>query len=156
VEATRLRGRPESMVARHRGGPPGWQARYVAGLVAADAVAAMLGAGSGFVARFGEVSVHNQVYVSTFVLLPVCWALTLAMNGGYESRHLFVGTTEYQRVARAGIALTASVALVSYAFELPISRVYVLIALPVTVLATVAFRFGTPCGRGGVASAGSS
>ncbi|GAA4907550.1 exopolysaccharide biosynthesis polyprenyl glycosylphosphotransferase [Stackebrandtia albiflava] len=142
MEATRLRGGVEPGLARHRGGPPEWQSRYVAGLVVADVLAAVLGAAAGFLARFGEVSVHNQVYVYTLALLPACWLLTLALNGGYEPRHLFVGTAEYQRVVRAGIAVTATVALISYALLLPTSRIYVLIALPVTVAATVLLRFG--------------
>ena len=141
MAATQLRGSVHPQFSDHPGGPPGWQSRYIAGIAAADVLAAVVGAGLAFVTRFGEVSIHNRIYVAVFVVLPVCWLLALAMNGGYEPRHLFVGTAEYQRVVRAGIAVTASIALISYAFELPTSRVYVLIALPIAVLSSVLLRF---------------
>ena len=141
MTVTGLRGSTDPQISKHRGGPPGWQSRYIAGLVAADLFAAVVGAGVAFATRFGEISVHNRIYLAMFVILPACWLLALAMNGGYEPRHLFVGTAEYQRVARAGIAVTASVAVVSYGFELPTSRVYILIALPVAVASSVLLRF---------------
>ncbi|MFD0560514.1 Undecaprenyl-phosphate galactose phosphotransferase WbaP/exopolysaccharide biosynthesis polyprenyl glycosylphosphotransferase [Stackebrandtia endophytica] len=141
MTAAQLRSTVATAEVGYRGGPPGWQTTYVASLVVADVVAALVGATVAFSYRFGELSVHNQLYIAMFGLLPLCWLVALAMNGGYEPRHLFVGTAEYQRVGRAAIALTASVAVISYAFELPTSRVYVLIALPVALLVSVLLRF---------------
>lgn len=91
--------------------------------------------------RFGELSAYNWGYVSAFVLLPLGWVAALALNGAYESRRLFVGTDEYQRVARAGIAVTATVAMVSFAFEVPTSRMFVLVALPAAAALSVVGRF---------------
>lgn len=141
MTAAQLRSTVNAAGVGHRGGPPGWQTTYIASLVIADVLAALAGATLAFSFRFGELSVHNQAYFAMVGLLPLCWLVALAMNGGYEPRHLFVGTSEYQRVGRAGIALTASVAVISYAFEFPTSRVYVLIALPAAVLASVLLRF---------------
>ncbi|MGH8791312.1 MAG: sugar transferase [Stackebrandtia sp.] len=128
--------------ARLGGGSPGWQRRYVVGVMSADVLAALAAAGVGFVTRFGELSVYNRGYVLAFALLPLGWILALALNGAYEARYLFVGTDEYQRVARAGLAMTATTALVSFAFEVPTSRAFVLIALPAAVAVSVAARFG--------------
>lgn len=126
---------------RHHGGPPGWQRRYVAGLVVGDGLAGLVAAGAAFSARFGEVSQYNLVYLALVAVLPGLWLTVVAMSGAYESRFLFVGTDEYQRVVRAGVSVTALVAVVSYGLELPTSRAYVLIALPVAVVSSMVSRF---------------
>ncbi|HZE40506.1 MAG TPA: sugar transferase [Stackebrandtia sp.] len=126
---------------RHHAGPPAWQRRYLAGVLCADGLAGVAGAAVAFAARFGTVSAYNKAYVILVAVLPLCWIGALALNGAFESRYLYVGTDEYQRVVRAGIAVTALVALVSYALDLPTSRAYVLIALPVAVVSSVAARF---------------
>lgn len=126
---------------RQHGGPPTWQGRYVAVLVGADLAAGVLGAVVGFVVRFGAVSQYNAWYAVLVAGLPLCWLLALVLNGAFETRFLFVGTDEYQRVVRAGIAVTAAVALASYAGDLPTSRAYLLLALPTAVGMSVVLRF---------------
>src|SRR5215467_10497590 len=66
-----------------------------------------------------------------WILLAVDVIVSLAAAGlAYETRYLFVGTDEYQRVIRAGLAATAAVAIASYAAGKEIARGYVLVALP--------------------------
>ncbi|MGH8880541.1 MAG: exopolysaccharide biosynthesis polyprenyl glycosylphosphotransferase, partial [Stackebrandtia sp.] len=138
---TGVEDRRAANVVRHRAGPPGWQRRYVTGLVGTDIAAGVVGAGAAFAARFGQVSQYNLVYLALIAVLPLLWLTVLAMSGAFEARFLFVGTDEYQRVVRAGIAVTAVVAVVSYVLELPTSRAYVLIALPAAVLSSMVARF---------------
>jgi exopolysaccharide biosynthesis polyprenyl glycosylphosphotransferase len=102
-----------------------------------------LGAGAiGFQARFGRaVTDYNRGYLVLSAVLPLAFIVALGANRAYERRYLFVGTDEYQRVIRAGLALTATAAVASYAFDIRLARGYVLAALPVATLACVAARY---------------
>ncbi|HEU4422607.1 MAG TPA: exopolysaccharide biosynthesis polyprenyl glycosylphosphotransferase [Pilimelia sp.] len=120
----------------------GWQASYVRALVAADVLVGLAAGALAFALRFQKVTAYNRFYLVLSLLLPLVLVGVLAMNRAYEKRFLFVGTDEYQRVIRAGLALTASAAIVSYAFEIQLARSYVLIALPAAMLTTVLVRFG--------------
>ena len=53
------------------------------------------------------------------VLLPLGWILVLALNRAYDTRYLFIGSEEYQRVFRAGCAFMASVAVVALRAQRP-------------------------------------
>ncbi|CAM3299533.1 sugar transferase [Stackebrandtia soli] len=132
---------PRAESDRDLGRRRGWQSRYIVAIGLSDAAAALVGAAVAFLARFGEVSVHNQVYVVMLVVMPLTWVGTCALNGCYEARHLYVGTSEYQRVLHAGLWVMACVAIVSYGFELPTSRMFVLVALPVTIATAILLRF---------------
>jgi exopolysaccharide biosynthesis polyprenyl glycosylphosphotransferase len=61
---------------------------------------------------------------------------------GYEQRFLGTGSEEFERVFNAGVRLLAVTAVVSLAFRLEPARLYVLIALPSTVLLTLLLRYG--------------
>ncbi|MQA27146.1 MAG: exopolysaccharide biosynthesis polyprenyl glycosylphosphotransferase, partial [Micromonosporaceae bacterium] len=101
-----------------------------------------LAAAFAFGLRFGPgVTSYNRWYLIFSLVLPLAWAACLALNRGYETRYLFVGAEEYQRVFRAGLVLLATVAIVSYGLEIRLARGYVLIALPAMVLACVAARY---------------
>jgi FlaA1/EpsC-like NDP-sugar epimerase len=119
-----------------------WEARYLRTLPIADAAAALAVGGLAFQLRFGQTaSAHGRAYLVVSLLLAPLMITALAMTRAYESRFLFVGNDEYQRVIRAGIFLTAGTAMTSYAFEVPVARSYVLLALPGVTFATVAMRF---------------
>ncbi len=124
------------------GGVPAWEVRYVAGLVVADLAVGLAAGAIAFGARFGnDVTPYNRGYLLLSALLPLGFLVTLALSRAYERRFLFVGTEEYQRVLRAGVALTATVAVISYAFEIRLSRGYVVVALPLATLTGMALRF---------------
>jgi exopolysaccharide biosynthesis polyprenyl glycosylphosphotransferase len=119
-----------------------WEARYIRTLLTVDLAVGALAAVAAFGLRFGPgVTLYNRWYVLLSAVLPIAWVLCLALNRGYESRYLFVGTDEYQRVFRAGLALLAVVAIVSYGLDIQLARGYVLIALPATVLTCVVTRY---------------
>jgi exopolysaccharide biosynthesis polyprenyl glycosylphosphotransferase len=79
--------------------------------------------------------------VGLSLLLPVVLVAVLAVNRAYERRFLFVGADEYQRVLRAGMALTAATGMISYAFGVHLARGYAVVALPMSTLTCVAVRF---------------
>ncbi|MEV0730891.1 sugar transferase [Polymorphospora sp. NPDC050346] len=119
-----------------------WESRYRSTLLLADLGVGLAAGALAFVLRFGRVtSVEDRVYLLFSVLLPVALVAVLALARAYESRFLFVGTDEYQRVIRAGLGLTAGAAIVSYAFDIPTARSYVLVALPAAAFAAVVVRF---------------
>jgi exopolysaccharide biosynthesis polyprenyl glycosylphosphotransferase len=120
----------------------GWEARYVRGLLFADLAVGLAAGGLAFGVRFGpRVTTYNRLYLVLSVLLPAVLIGALALNRAYERRFLFVGTDEYQRVIRAGLGLTAAVAIIAYAVEFPLARTYVVTALPTAMLAGVLTRF---------------
>jgi exopolysaccharide biosynthesis polyprenyl glycosylphosphotransferase len=121
----------------------GWERRYLCALLVIDLLVG-LGAGiAAFGLRFGaELTSYNRGYALLSALLPPAFVAALAANRAYERRYLYVGTDEYQRVLRAGLAFTTTLAIVSYSFDIRLARGYVSIALPLVILASVATRFG--------------
>ena len=121
----------------------GWQSRYSVALGFIDSVVGLCAASSALTLRFG--SYGGAPYLRDYLLLtlvfPVVWFASVAINRAYEARHLFVGTDEYVRVFRAGIGLTAAVAIVSFAFDLRLARGYVIIAVPLATLVDVGARY---------------
>jgi exopolysaccharide biosynthesis polyprenyl glycosylphosphotransferase len=85
--------------------------------------------------KFGspEIGVSYRTYAILTIVVPIAWIIGLALNHAYDIRFLFVGNDEYQRVVRGGLALTAAVAIGSYAFDVTVARGYVVIAMPVAV-----------------------
>jgi hypothetical protein len=101
-----------------------------------------------FQLRFGPaLTPYSRGYLLLSLLFAPVLVAAFGLARAYESRFLFVGTDEYQRVIRAGIALTAFAAAVSYAFEIQLARSYVLIALPAATFATHA-ACGAPAAGG--------
>jgi exopolysaccharide biosynthesis polyprenyl glycosylphosphotransferase len=139
--------RPSTPPAIGRHARPGrirtqWEVRYVRSLVGADLLAALAAGGVAFGARFGNaVTPYNRQYLIFTALLPLLLLASLTLNRAYERRFLFVGTDEYQRVLRAGLAMTAMTAIVSYAFEFELARGYVALALPLATAISVGSRF---------------
>ncbi|HEY3504025.1 MAG TPA: sugar transferase [Actinocatenispora sp.] len=133
-----LRTRPSAAPRPRR---RGWENRYLRLVFAADVLVALVVGAAAFGLRFGVVTDYNRRYLALAGLLPAVWALALGFAQAYEKRHLFVGTAEYQRVLRAGVTLAAGFTFVSYAADIRLARGYVLIVLPLTVLATVLLRF---------------
>jgi len=135
-------GRKPTATDRPRRNRWEWDIQYTLRLMLLDALVT-LGAGAvAFFARFGQnVTPFNRNYLMLTALLPLAFVASLGVTRAYERRFLFVGTDEYQRVIRAGIGLTATSALVAYAFEIRLARGYMVIALPLATFACLAARF---------------
>jgi exopolysaccharide biosynthesis polyprenyl glycosylphosphotransferase len=111
---------------------------YVRNLVIADLSVAVIAAVAAVWARFGAHA--NNRYLLLSLVLPLLWTLAVRVFGGYERRYLGTGSDEFRRVLNAGLCLTAGLALVSYAVNNELSRVYLVISMQVIVLLDLAVR----------------
>nr|WP_240033161.1 sugar transferase [Micromonospora globbae] len=120
-----------------------WKARYVAALCLVDLLVGLASAGVALGLRFGPATTEpsHRSHIWLTLTLPFAWLVALALNRAYETRHLFVGNDEYVRVFRSGLALTATLAVVSLAFDFRVARGYVIIAMPLVTVAGVALRY---------------
>jgi exopolysaccharide biosynthesis polyprenyl glycosylphosphotransferase len=116
-----------------------WQRRYVARCMAADALAAVISGAAAYLIHFGG-KVKGDYLIFT-ALLPLIWLLAVSLNRAYEPRFLGVGSEEFRRVGRAGIALIAIVSFTVYATSAQVARHYVLISLPLVTLLTLGERY---------------
>ncbi|HET8658747.1 MAG TPA: hypothetical protein VFM55_07085, partial [Micromonosporaceae bacterium] len=122
-------GRKPAVTERPRRNRWEWDIKYPLTLILVDALVTLGAGAAAFFARFGQnVTPHNRNYLVLTALLPLAFVASLGVTRAYERRFLFVGTDEYQRVIRAGIGLTATSALVAYAFEIRLARGYMVIA----------------------------
>jgi exopolysaccharide biosynthesis polyprenyl glycosylphosphotransferase len=112
--------------------------RYRNRALALDGLSAVVGAGGGYLWRFGLH--HRLSYIAMSILLPPMWMVLVTLQRGYEQRFLGSGPEEYRRVADAGMFLFTVIAVFSYAIRGDISRGFVLISVPVTVVLTLLVR----------------
>jgi len=120
-----------------------WETRYVRALAGVDFVIGMVAAAAALLLRFGNLASqpYNRYYLWITIALPIVWLFILIINRAYEVRYLFVGTDEYERVFRAGVSLTAALAVISFAFDLRLARGYVVVAVPLATLLGLCFRY---------------
>jgi exopolysaccharide biosynthesis polyprenyl glycosylphosphotransferase len=116
-----------------------WQRTLVRNLVVLDLLAAAVAGLLALLVRFGTGA--TAIYLLVTLAAPVVWVLSCASVRAYEQRFLGTGSEEFERVFNAGVRLLALTAVVSLAFRLEPARLYVLIALPTTVVLTLLFRY---------------
>jgi exopolysaccharide biosynthesis polyprenyl glycosylphosphotransferase len=115
----------------------GWTGRYLRQAVVIDVGAALVAGGIALRSR-GHAP---ESYLALTIVLPIAWVACVALARGYEARLIGAGADEFRRIINAGIALTAAVAMVSYATTAHISRGYVLIAMPSVVTLDMVARY---------------
>lgn len=81
-------------------------------------------------------------YPLVSLLVAGLWLLTLALNRVFTARVLGGGTDEYRRVLDAIIGMLAVVAALAFFLHLSLSRSYVVIVGPVTLLWTLGVHWG--------------
>lgn len=118
-----------------------WERRYLRAVVLADALVALLAGCGAFLLRFGDATATNREYVVASLLMPIGWVLAVALGRAYETRFLFVGAEEYQRILLAGVSTISAVAIASYAAHLEIARGYVVAALPGVMVGDLGIRY---------------
>ena len=118
--------------------------RYQAILVVIDLVAAGIAVGVASLARFGmpHSGTHLPIYLAVDVSIPLVWVTVVALNRAYEGRFVGVGATEFDRLFKAFLYLTAAVAIGSYATHTEIARGFVVVALPVALGLDLVGRYG--------------
>jgi exopolysaccharide biosynthesis polyprenyl glycosylphosphotransferase len=117
----------------------GWARDYLRKAALADLGCAIVGVFAAAQLRFG-----NNItgpYVALSIALPVLWLVALWVSGGYDVRFIGTGSDEFRKVLNAGVGLTAAIALFSYAVNIELSRSYVLIALPTTMMIGLVSRY---------------
>ena len=112
--------------------------RYQRMALVADLGSALFGAAFALLVRFTDHPSPQHLVLSG--LIPLVWVGVVAAQRGYERRFLGTGPEEYRRVATAGLLLFTSIAVASYSFPLDISRGYVVLVVPATVLTTLYLR----------------
>jgi exopolysaccharide biosynthesis polyprenyl glycosylphosphotransferase len=121
------------------GKPHAWMRIYVRQVVIADLSAAVVAAVAAVGVRFGASP--NDRYVALSLALPLLWMVAVSIFGGYERRFLGSGPDEFRRVLNAGLSLTGALALVSYAVNNELSRVYLVVSMQVIVVLDLVIRY---------------
>ncbi|GAB3966829.1 sugar transferase [Plantactinospora veratri] len=134
-------GVPRSAWARARRRVSRWHRPYIAILLLLDFGAAVLAswtaiqwfdqAAAGFTDADKDPTWFHTV---SYLLLPLGWLIVLWANGAYDRRYLGLGTDEFKRVTRAGVAVAASVSFLAFATKTDLSRWTVGTALLGTLL----------------------
>jgi exopolysaccharide biosynthesis polyprenyl glycosylphosphotransferase len=112
---------------------------YVRRVAVADFLAAVVAAIAAVAVRFGAHP--NDRYLILSLALPPVWMITVRVFGGYERRFLGAGSDEFRRILNAGLTLTAALALISYAVNNELSRIYLVISMQVIVLLDLMVRY---------------
>lgn len=113
-------------------------------ILATDALVIIGATLLAFTARFGDEASASALIGPIQVvgtLLPIFWLLVLIFMGSYDRRALFVGLTEYSRVVMSGVVVLAVISTVSFLLKQDTSRAYVLITIPVGVVALLVERY---------------
>ena len=116
-----------------------WVGRYRRAALAADLGAGVIGGSLALVARFGAQI--NVGYFLVGAVLPIAWLACVALQRGYETRYFGTGPEEFRSIIRAAVALTAVVAITSYATKSEVARGFVVLAVPMTCLAAMTGRW---------------
>ncbi|WP_130380277.1 sugar transferase [Kribbella sp. VKM Ac-2569] len=116
-----------------------WVAKYRWAALAGDLAAALLGVSLALVVRFGAQI--NLDYVLLGAALPIAWLACVALERGYETRYFGTGPEEFRSIIRAAVALTAVVAVTSYATKFQVARGFVVLAVPMTCFAAMFARW---------------
>jgi exopolysaccharide biosynthesis polyprenyl glycosylphosphotransferase len=92
--------------------------------------------------RFGaEASAPPHASTWAAFTLPVIWIGSILIARSYEERFLWVGAEEFRRVFFAAMMLLATLGTVSWAFRLDVARGFVIVAVPLAALLTLAQRY---------------
>ncbi|UOX99774.1 sugar transferase [Blastococcus sp. PRF04-17] len=119
---------------------PRWIRSYSAALVAFETVSAAVAAGAVLLARGTYLDVSTPLLWGALGLV-VAWPALLGATGAYSERVYGTGSDEYRRVGRAGFLLLAFASFLSYAAQLDLSRILVVVAIPALTLVTLLGRY---------------
>jgi exopolysaccharide biosynthesis polyprenyl glycosylphosphotransferase len=116
-----------------------WPREYLRKTVFVDLGCAIVGVFLAAQIRFGNDV--NRTYLVLSLALPAIWIAAVWLADGYDARFIGTGSDEFRKILAAGVSLTATVAIFSYAVNIEVSRTYVVIALPSVTLLDLVARF---------------
>jgi exopolysaccharide biosynthesis polyprenyl glycosylphosphotransferase len=116
-----------------------WTRDYLRKAALTDLGCAILGVFAAAQLRFGNNV--TRTYLALSLALPVLWLIAVGLAGGYDVRFIGTGSDEFRKVLNAGVGLTAAIAIFSYAFNIQLSRAYLLIALPTATMVDLMARY---------------
>jgi exopolysaccharide biosynthesis polyprenyl glycosylphosphotransferase len=121
---------------------PLWAAQYRIVLFTLDLCAIIIATTVGLDLHFGSLDAAGQgrYYLVVSACLVGGWLIALVHYGCYEIRHLASGAEEAKRVLRASAALMMVLAVVGYAFQLPLARGFVIGVIPLGALILLVLR----------------
>lgn len=128
-----------------------WPRRYALSLTITDFLVVIWAVVGAQLLRFG-VSIEEEArigrgfdlglnYTIITVVLILAWMLMLAIFKTRDARIVGVGATEYRLVTQATLWLFGLAAIVLFLFKIDIARAYILIALPLGLVALVFSRW---------------
>ena len=98
----------------------------------------------GFIARFSvadlDVALIGPIQIVGTVA-PLMWIVVLVLVGSYEQRVVGLGLTEYGRVLQSALWMVGLVSVVSFLGKFDTSRAYVLLIIPIGVVALLIERW---------------
>jgi exopolysaccharide biosynthesis polyprenyl glycosylphosphotransferase len=118
-----------------------WTRAYLWRAAVGDLACGVLAGVVAVQARFVSQGYQPVEYVAFTCALPLLWAVSVALAGGYDSRFIGVGPDEFRRILQAAVSLTTAVAIFSYVFKLNIARGYVAVAMPSTAVLDLIMRY---------------
>jgi exopolysaccharide biosynthesis polyprenyl glycosylphosphotransferase len=124
--------------ARELSGTPAWLRRYARGLMVIDLVGGLIAAALALAVRFGDN--FSTGYLIVTLLFPLGFVAFVGANRAYEPRFLGAGADEYRRCLEGSLRLGAVIAIVAYAFNTPLARGYLFLALPLATVIGLASR----------------
>jgi exopolysaccharide biosynthesis polyprenyl glycosylphosphotransferase len=80
-------------------------------------------------------------YALFAALFPLLWEMATTLSGAYDDRFFGIGSDEFRKVLNAGVSLTAGLAVLSYALNNELSRIFLVIAVPGVTGLNLAGRF---------------
>lgn len=133
---------PEVIRRRHR-----WRPKYVAALLFADMLAAVVASGAAYFSRSVDPAPlaffgHDVGYLALGVVTVAVWPIVLFAAGAYRAVHLRISARDLTVPVVAALWLVGGVAIASFAFKDGLSRLIVVVYLPV-LIGTVLLLRGT-------------
>lgn len=119
---------------------PEWRRQYAALLVLVDLAAAVAAGAVALLVRYGDSGGPRTPYVICTMVGPLLYVAAVAAGRAYEGRFLGTGSEEHRRLLHSAVTLAAAVASAAYGFNAPIPRGYVVVAFPLSVVASLAGR----------------
>jgi len=119
-----------------------WRDAYVRRVIVGDSICAAMAGLTGYAVRFGTEArgtAHASFWAA--VALPLVWVGAMLVARSYEQRFLWVGPEEFRRIYVAAMMLLATLGTVSWAFRLEVARGFVILALPLATVLTLAQRY---------------